>query len=299
MFADLPPRVFVVDDRVFLLALDYHYREGMKQFEAHELLPLARRVAGALDVSPATGPVEGYYADNPALTEYFQLVRALQEQPLERERDVQAMGEFRCLLEVMSSPMFGRTVREKLLPVGRDALSQALIDTRPNWTVERLVDAAYHAALGWDDYSLVGLAARIRDAVVLTALRESVVLEAEMVLGALPSYSPVSEWRVSPELVRQAERFIAEFHRFVPGGIPTPSAENALAYYSAYALNEIRGRCVWIGRDPSGPRYHWAIQGTGDALVVEEFWSDELWTTRRYRSERLARAGDAFGRPSD
>jgi hypothetical protein len=292
---DLPPRVFVVDDRVFLLGLDYFYREPMKRFEAAELLPCARSVAAALRVRPATGPVEGYYADSPALTEYFQLMRALQEQPLERERDVQAMKQFRRLLEVTSSPAFGRAVREeKLFPAGRDPLSQALLDTSPEWTVPCLVDAAHHAALSWDDYSLVGLAARIRDPVVLTALRESVVVYTETITLGMPQFRPVYEWRVSPDLVKQAERFIREFHRFVPGAIPAPSAENAQRYYEAFGENDVAGRCVRIGKDPAGRQYHWAIHVIDDALAFEDFWSDELWTTQRYRAERLDRTANLF-----
>lgn len=285
---DLPTRTFVVDDRVFLLGLDYLYRERMQEFEAQELLPCARAVARALGVSALAGPVEGYYAERADLTEYFHLMRAVQDLPRERERDVRRMKEFRRLLEVTSSPMFGRVVREKLLPVGRDPLSQALLDTMSDWSVERLLDAAHHAALEWDDYSLVGLAARIRDPVVVAALRESVVLYAEVITLGLPAYRSVFEWRVGPELVTQARRFIREFHRFVPGGIPDPSAENAARYYDASEKNEVGGRCVRIGQDAAHENhYHWAIQRKDGGWELDAFWSPELWTTHRYREERL------------
>ncbi len=69
----------VVDDRVFLLGLDKLYRDAMKQHERGELLGCARRVAEALHVTPADVPVEGYYAEDERLTEYFRLVRALQD----------------------------------------------------------------------------------------------------------------------------------------------------------------------------------------------------------------------------
>jgi hypothetical protein len=277
-----------VDDRVFLLGLDYLYREAIAEFEVRELLPCACAVAEVLGVRPATGPVEGYYGERPRLTEYFQLMRALQEVPLDRERDVQALPEFRRLLDVTSSPIFGRPEREKLLPSGQDALSQALLDTRPAWTVDRLLEAAYRAALEWDDISLVGLAARTRDPVVLTALRESVVLYAlSVVFGRGPAPS-VYEWRVDPELAAQAARFIAEFHRFVPGALPAPSAEHAGNYYRACQDNEIHGRCVRIGHDDQGRNYHWAIRRTNGSWALDDFWSPELWTTERYRAHRAA-----------
>ena len=69
--------------------------------------------------------------------------------------------------------MYGRPEDEgKLLPVGRDALSQALLETFPEWTVARITVAAFEIAQKTDDFSLVGLAARIRDPVVLAAVRE-------------------------------------------------------------------------------------------------------------------------------
>ena len=149
----------------------------------------------------------------------------------------------------------------------------------------RLVEAACRAALEWDDYSLVGLAARIRDPVVLTALRESVVLEAEYILGREPA-RPAYEWRVSPDLAVQAKRLINEFHRFVPGALPAPSPENAARYYQACQDNAISGRCVRIGYDPAGNNYHWAIRRKGGELALDDFWSREQWTTERYRAGR-------------
>ena len=90
---------------------------------------------------------------------------------------------------------YGRPQRSGLLPRGKDALTQALDDMAPEWTVARLVVSARAAAVEADDYSLVGLAARVEDAVVLTALRESVVLYAAFaLLGGLPV--PTFDWKV-------------------------------------------------------------------------------------------------------
>ena len=59
----------VVDNRTFLLGLDYLYRTAMERHERHELLPCARRVAAALHVVPAALPAEGYYGDEADLAE--------------------------------------------------------------------------------------------------------------------------------------------------------------------------------------------------------------------------------------
>ena len=59
----------VVDDRVFLLGLDYLYREAVKKFERSELLSCARRISKTLDVEPADVPIEGYYTEDSLWTQ--------------------------------------------------------------------------------------------------------------------------------------------------------------------------------------------------------------------------------------
>ncbi len=256
------PAVVEIDNRTFVIGLDELYRNAMKRFESVTLLPCARTVAKTLDAPPANVPVEGYYHETPALQEYFLWMRRLQEVDESAEAQVGRLREFQLLWDVTSSPLFGRAQRHgKLLPVGRDPLAQALLDTRPNWHLEGLVKAAYEAAIRYDDVSLVGLAARCQDAVTLAATRES----------------------------EAANRFIAAFNRFVPGGLPEAVAGNAEVFYKAYADNDVIGRCVRIGQTEDGLRhYHWAIAARrvspeGVDLLVDEFWSDELWTTEDYR----------------
>jgi len=167
----------IVDNRVFLLGLDRLYREAMKRHERGELLACARSVAATLAVKAADVPVEGYYAEEEDLTTYFRLMRALQNVYAERRSEVGSLAAFQRLYDVASAPLYGRARDvDKLLPTGRDPLSQALADTQPDWSMASLVSTASTCACDWDDFSLVGLAARWGDAVVLTALRESVVL---------------------------------------------------------------------------------------------------------------------------
>src|SRR5215831_10740273 len=131
----------VVDNRVFLLGLDKLYRDAMRQHEHGELLTCARRVAKVLRVSPADVPVEGYYAEEDALTEYFLLMRALKSVRKEAKSSVDTCSEFRRLVAVASSPIFGVPQHEDLLPIGRDPLSRALLESRP-WTLGGLTAAA-------------------------------------------------------------------------------------------------------------------------------------------------------------
>jgi hypothetical protein len=292
---DAPVVQHVVDNRVMLLGLDELYRTAMKGHERTELLVCAQRVSTALHQAPADVPVEGYYSEEAALTTYFRLVRALQVVSLERASEVEAIPEFHRLLTVTSSPIFGSPVRERLLPRGRDPLSAALhaVDMA-QWSVPLLTAEAAKAARATDDISLVGLAARAEDPVVLAALRESVVLYAEFVLGSalvLPRVDYV--WQVDPALAAAAQRFVDAFNSLFGPELPPPRAKYARIFWRAFAGAEVVGRCVRLGQtDPPVHYYHWAVcRDAEDQLTVHEFWHDQILTTQRYRRGELRRGG--------
>lgn len=286
----MPVEKRIVNNRVFLLGLDGLYRDAIKPDERGELLQCALRVAETLGIEPADVPIEGYYAEDDQLTEYFRLVRALQAVDEKSKPMVDSLPEFQRLCEVMSAPLYGRPKYARtLLPVGSDALSQALLDTFPNWTIANLTEVAHKRSLEGEEFSLVGLAARARDTVVLAALRESVVLYAAAVAGcAKPPAQPEYVWTVDQELERQATRFVDAFNRLFSAQLPTPGPEQAKCFWDACADNEIVGRCVRLGYNPeSSPirHYHWAISHTADGVLkIQEFWHPEVWTTERYRS---------------
>ncbi len=283
----------VVDNRVFLHSLDELYRLAIKVYEREELLRCARRVAETLDLHPADVPIEGYYAEEETLTEYFRLMRALQKADQALAGEVDHLSEYHRLLEVTGSPIFGHSPegRGYLLPRGRDALWHALLATKPEWTVERVSEVAYRKARELDDISLVGLAALPKDPVMLAALRESVVLYADMLLTGVPAQQPKVEyvWQVDEFLASQATRFVEAFNELFLDELPVPEAANAKVYWGMSRSSKILGRCVRIGLDDSvSPvrHYHWAIcRGSDGEPVIQEFWSEELWTTSRYRDE--------------
>jgi len=277
----------VVNNRVFLLGLDKLYRSAMKKHERNELLACAQRVTTALNVQPADVPIEGYYAEHPDLTAYFRLLRALQNVPLERASEVDSLPQFRRLLTVTSSPIFGSPIRESLLPKGKDLLSAALDAARSEqeWTVPLLTAVAARVARDTDDYSLVGLASVVEDPVVLAALRESVVLYAKTItLGAI--IWPKFVWRVDPELCALAQRFVEMFNTLFGWELPPPTAQYAHAFAGGVDEFQIVGRCVRLGqtREPHPRYYHWAVvRGSDGQLIVNEFWAPEIWTTERFR----------------
>lgn len=277
----------VVDNRAFLLGLDQLYRTAIKWHERLELFTCAKRVTGALGVAPADVPIEGYYADDPQLTGYFRMMRALQDVDERRTPEVAELPEYQRLREVTSSPIYGRSQElGKLLPVGRDPLSRALIETQPDWSVERLMEVAHDAAGKTGDFSLVGLAARIRDAVVLAGLRETVVLYADGVLGIPgPDDQPKYVWKVDKDLAEQAGRFIRAFNELFDEELPPAESSQAERYWNAHEDCELYGRCVRLGtNDATRPvlHYHWGISDPTE-LTVQEFWHEEVWTTDRYR----------------
>ncbi len=285
--------VHLVDNRTFLLGLDELYRAAIKRHERGELLTCARLVSAELRVSPANSPIEGYYSEDAALGEYFLLMRSLQAQPATRKSEIRSQDEFSRLLEVTSSRIYGKTTAGNgLLPAGLDPLSAALTATFPNWSIENLVSNAYDRAKYSDDYSLVALASLSRDSIVLTALRESVVLYAYIVAGGLPPKNPEYAWAVDSEITERATRFVTTFNALFDEDLPRPCEGNASTFFNAADIWGIAGRCVRIGYDDSVDpirHYHWAIPLTRATLVAEEFWDNEIWTTDRYRNTRNPR----------
>lgn len=277
----------VVGNRVFLLALDHLYLDAIKRHEREELLSCAREVASALSITADVLPVEGYYADDPELAEYFSLVRTLQQVDERRRSKVARLPAFRRLDQVMSAPLYGHPERKgHLLPVGRDALSKALMSQPSHWTIEILTTAARAAAQETADISLVGLAALTQDPVVLTALRESVVLYAE--LGEFMALrEPQVEWQVDEVLAERGGRFVEAFNTLFNERLPAPTADKAAVYWHAYEDVDVVGRCVRLGFDDTREPiryYHWAICPESNGLTVREFWHPEVWTTARYRA---------------
>jgi hypothetical protein len=288
----------VVTDRVLVLGLDGVYREDIKRQESSVLLSCARAVAKALGVDAAAGPIEGYYAESRKLSEYFRLVKALQTASVHRRSEVENMPEFGRLIKLFSSRLFGHSVvHNGVLPTGHDCLAEAMQNSIGLWEMSGLLSACATAALKADDYSIVGLASRLKDGVCLTAVRETVVLYAEVSLTGddLDTIlrEPEYEWEVSEEISKNANRFIDEYNLQFGSKLPFAKSENAKVFFEAYNSNELEGRCVRIGTDiQSKPTryYHWKIDRTQDgSLTASDFWSEELWTTERYRTSRKAK----------
>lgn len=281
--------VRTITDRVLLLGLDGLYRSAMKRHETGELLRCARAVASDLEVSPTSVPIEGYYGETPALTEYFLLVRKLQQQPRSFRDRLSGSPQFERLEAVTSAPIFGSPDpgTDSLLPAGRDALFFALEGLEPSeLSKDLIVQRARSIARKSQSLSLVSLAAFVGDSVLIAALRETVVLYAAgVVFGISDEPHAVYRWEVSEALLDRAVAFVAVFNQLFSESLAVPSPETAPVYWDEYMENEIHGRCVRIAVDPrrAEPNYHWGVyEDRGGEYCVEDFWAERLWTTSYY-----------------
>ncbi len=278
----------IVDDRVFLLGLDAFFREGMKGYEAGELLKLARQIVQELKVDVLDCPIEGYYSETAELAEYFRLMRTLQGCDESRTQDVLSTDSLRRLRQVCGSRVFGDPIESGgLLPAGMDPVAFALDALKPDWKLMEVVRVAKDKSISSNDYSLVGLAARYGDPVIIAAIRETVVLYAVAIGCAIEE--PEYIWRVDDDLAQMARRFTATVKKDIGFSIPDPTAGNCKAYYHSGANNHILGRCVRVGYNNTvtpNVHYHWAIRLMDGEYEVDEFWDEDLWTTEMYREKR-------------
>jgi hypothetical protein len=157
--------------------------------------------------------------------------------------------------------------------------------------VENLTKRAYECAAESSDFSLVALAALSRDAVLLAALRESVVLYAGD-LSSMPSDTEYI-WEVDEIIQQRAAQFVETFNILFDERLPQPTPENAEKFWMASSEEGVIGRCVRVGfEDRVTPirHYHWAIDRDAEYRpLVKGFWDTEIWTTARYRAEQEAK----------
>ena len=280
----------IVDNRIFLIGLDDLFRKKQSRFEIKTLLPIVEDVQKDLHIKIRNFPIEGYYNETEELRKYFTLMRNLQQEEKDREKEITNNEAFHKLLSYTGSSLFGTSIRNNLLPVGKDPLAKALKILYPDWTIKSIVDRAYKYALKSDDYSLAGMASLIKDEVAITALRESTVLYSEMMVGAAWFPEPpkiVYEWVIDKELQKRANRFINEFNSLTGLKLPNALPKNAEVFYHAYENINILYRCVRIGANEEGKKfYHWAIDKQGDNYFVKDFWDTKVWTTEMFRKSK-------------
>ncbi len=101
------------------------------------LLKCARRVAEALNATPADVPVEGYYAEDAQLTEYFRLVRTLQHVDDGATSLVDSLPEFQRLRDVTCIGMHTTTMRSSAVVFGLGATTGFCPYATISWAICR------------------------------------------------------------------------------------------------------------------------------------------------------------------
>ena len=285
--------ILVVDNNTFVLGLDELYREAMKSYERDELLKHAKNVANELNIEPIDCPIEGYYYEEPELTEYFKIMRSLQDLNRSECHSVLNTQSYLRLYEIVSSPIFGKPFDDlKLLPSATNQFNNALTELFPNWSIPEITEKAYDKVSNSDDFSLVALGVLTKDPVVVTALRESVALYMAVVAAGIPE--PVQykyEWRVDSEIQKRAIKFVNEFNSLFNNELPMPREENAKLFFDACNTESLFGRCIYIGKnsDLSNMKfYHWALKFDNNYnIIATDFWDDKIVTTEKYRESLL------------
>ncbi|HUT29098.1 MAG TPA: hypothetical protein VMX13_04830 [Sedimentisphaerales bacterium] len=269
----------VVDDRAFVVGLSELFRREMKTYEVATLLPLAETVCGALDLSPAMVPVEGYYSESDALERFFRLIRALQRAELRPVSPGPAKQGIQRLREVFTSPAMGRAEdSDRVLPRTSSPFGQAL-RMMADWSIDSISRQAQRLVRD-DDAGLVAVASASGDPIAICVARESMALLAEVELAELET--PRFSWAVSEHVAEIAGRFVSSLADTT--GIILPSAQRAFSQvYGQAAMDaDLVGRCILVGERSGTPHpfYHWYIDSSVEKPVVRDFWSTGIWTTK-------------------
>lgn len=279
-----------INNRNLVLAIDYLYREDMKRFEVGALLPAASKLVELLSLSLVDVPVEGYYTENEDLTKYFLKIKTLQNCTNEDQSRVVNEDSYKKLSKTMSSEIFGYGKKSGFFPQRLDSLYYALMDVPVNdWKVSTITEVAYELSEKNNDISLTGIAASLKDSVVLTALRESIALYGAVAAGCAMEPPEIRyEWNVDSKLEDSINQFIDRFNILTESSVKNANAQNVEYFYDAFEENKIAGRCIFIGLDDRKDpieNYHWAIKYSQGDFIVDDFWSTDIWTTERYEKE--------------
>lgn len=272
-----------VDDRVFVVGLSELFRQEMKAYEVATLLPLAEAACEALNLSPATVPVEGYYWESEDLERFFRLVRALQSAEMRTVSPGPGERAIHRLRTVFSSSAMGRVEEsDYVLPRASSPFGEAL-RISADWSVDGVSGEAQHLVRS-SDAGLVAVACATGDPIAVCVARESVALTAATELMAV--VSPHFVWSVSERVVDVAERFVSSLAEATGIVLPKPEAASSRVYGEAAKHAELADRCIMVGArlGTSHPFYHWYIAASRGTLAVRDFWSSEIWTTEAMRN---------------
>ena len=313
------PHTDKMDERTLLQGLIVMFQRALSASIKRELYGCAQRLANKLNLKPvrSCGVIPDFCKGDAILSRYFQIVEELRH-VCWRKR-VQAMPDFQRIEAVMASPLFGlRTSRSDSLtmacrrcgPLGfahkqqlgrpQDALDRAVIaigrdtlaqspGTAATCSITELTTSAQSIAVEADDVSLVGLAARIGDPMLMILAR------AQPRAGHLLDDSGEEfDWQVDAAFAASAAEFVDTANQLLGADLPAPTADHASAYFWASLAISPGGQCVPLDCDHGQGTYYWAIRGPHLASRMpgpeaEQFVDTKPWDSGRYTRELYPR----------
>jgi hypothetical protein len=267
----------------------------MKKYETKYLLPLVIELFKKLAITQKEYPIEGYYYESEELKNYFNYIKTFQQVSIKYKKDIQNMLGYKKLTELYCSGLYGKyEYKNNILPQIKDPIYYALESLSvENWNVKNIINEAFTIINDIGNTTIIGLGIALKNPVIVTALRESVVLYPDFYCTGVPDftikYINKYIWNVSKEIENLANTIIETFNGICKYKIPKAIEKNAKIYFEEFSSNPINLRCVRIGYDDfSGKNYHWAIKNqkylTSNYKFIE-FWDKNLWTTENAKND--------------
>lgn len=319
-----------MDERTLVHGLIVMFQRALSASIKRELYGCAQRVADELGLEPSRSRsgIPDFCKGDAILSHYFQIVEELRHACWQQRVD--AMPEFQRIASVMTSPLFGlATSRSSAVTMGsfgcgfvsgcggsssandhkvqmstpKDAFARAVCTIEQDlilgrvatWSIDELTTMAQSIAAEADDVSLVGLAARVGDPMLMILAR------LQPKAGRTLDDDPEDEfdWQVGPAFAASVGAFVDVANKLLDAELPAPTADNASAYFWASTGISLGGQCVPLGMLRLGYRnkhgtYHWAIREPHmvsrlSGPEAEQFVDTKLWDSERYTRELYPR----------
>lgn len=264
--------------------IDNEIRPAMMDYETKQLLPVAQNVIGDLETQEY--PVEGYYYKTPELTEYFTIIRNIQENKKIYKEINTKTDEFQRLYDFTDRTLWGAVSSDRTkspLPRRYDILGLTLKSfedpikgpfvKRP-WTIDKIMDRIKDFATG--TINLVELAYKIGSLECLVAGAETNILYREIThITGSSGTNPEIIWNVDPEIEEFGKKLLDEYNNLIGTNIKSPTPNT---YWNFNRYPELP-RVVALGYvDFTGEYYHWKLDSLRN---VTDFYSGELHTTEQ------------------
>ena len=274
--------------------IDNKLRETMMEFEQKKLLPKARKLLkdSGIDelIELELFPIEGYYYKTKKLSNYFNIIRNLQEYEPIFDR-IENTKELKELQIITGNKLFGSIKSERYdnspLPRMKDIMTLCMEDKKlfPEykhhpWNIKKIMNNLLAFYTG--NPNIVELATLINKPECLVAGCETDILYREdvMISGcASPFLLPEIVWNVDKEVQNMGINIINRLNELTNNNIPTPTEYNN-GYYDNLAETPRIARLGY--QKNTEEHYYWILERNRD---VRDLYTKDIITTESYKNE--------------